>query len=95
MHEFDAEAFAALGQTLADLTRDVMGNPFRFVSIDPVTVVAFAHAIYDECAFDRMPIHAFALEDAGCTNADILDHCRGPGPHVRGCWVVDLLTGRL
>jgi hypothetical protein len=40
-----------------------------------------------------MPILADAMEDAGCTDADILDHLRGPGPHVRGCWVLDLLLG--
>ena len=43
---------------------------------------------------DRLAILADALEDAGCTNADVLDHCRGAGPHVRGCWVVDLLLGK-
>ncbi len=37
---------------------------------------------------------ADALQDAGCENADILTHCRGPGPHVRGCWVVDLVLGK-
>ena len=41
-----------------------------------------------------MPILADALQDADCNNADILDHCRGPGPHVRGCWVVDLVLGK-
>jgi hypothetical protein len=41
-----------------------------------------------------MPILADALEDAGCDNADILNHCRQPGEHVRGCWVVDLVLGR-
>ena len=41
-----------------------------------------------------MPILADALEDAGCTNQDILNHCRGGGEHVRGCWVVDLLLGK-
>ncbi len=45
-------------------------------------------------AFDRMPILADALQDAGCDNLNILNHCRQPGEHVRGCWVVDLLTGR-
>jgi hypothetical protein len=53
-----------------------------------------AQAIYDEGAFDRLPVLADALEETGCTNADILGHCRGPGPHVRGCWVVDLLLGK-
>ena len=58
------------------------------------TLVRIAQAIYDNRAFDRLPILADALEDAGCDNADILAHCRGPGPHVRGCWVVDLLLGK-
>jgi hypothetical protein len=44
--------------------------------------------------FDQMPVLADALQDAGCDNTDILNHCRQPGEHVRGCWVVDLLTGR-
>ena len=42
----------------------------------------------------RLPILADALEEAGCTDADMLAHCRGPGPHVRGCWVVDLVLGK-
>lgn len=42
----------------------------------------------------QLAILADALEDAGCDNADILDHCRSDGPHVRGCWVVDLLLGK-
>jgi hypothetical protein len=45
-------------------------------------------------ASDRLPIFADALEDAGCDNADILNHCRQPGEHVRGCWVVDLVLGK-
>jgi len=53
-----------------------------------------AQAIYDDRAFDRLPLLADALEDAGCDNADILSHCRAPGEHVRGCWVVDLLLGK-
>ena len=44
--------------------------------------------------FDRLPILADALEESGSTDQTILDHCRGPGPHVRGCWVVDLLLGK-
>jgi hypothetical protein len=57
-------------------------------------VTKLALAIYEERAFDRMPILADALEDAGCTNQDILEHCRGGGDHVRGCWVVDLLLAK-
>ncbi|VTU01988.1 Uncharacterized protein OS=Sorangium cellulosum (strain So ce56) GN=sce5710 PE=4 SV=1 [Gemmataceae bacterium] len=78
--------------------RDIFGNPFRPVAIDPAwrtsTVVALARGIYDEKAFDRMPILADALQDAGCDNDNVLSHCRGDGPHVRGCWVVDLLLGK-
>ena len=80
------------------LLRDIFGNPFRPVAIDPswltTDVRLLATGIYDDKAFDRMPILADALQDAGCTNDDILSHCRSEGPHVRGCWVVDLLLGK-
>jgi len=83
---------------LAALTRDIFGNPFRPAAVDPSwltsDVVALAEGIYQDKAFDRMPILADALQDAGCDNDDVLNHCRSEGPHVRGCWVVDLLTGR-
>src|SRR5262249_8908331 len=76
----------------------IFGNPFRPVTLDPFwltsNVVALAQAIYDERAFERMPILGDALEDAGCDDDDLLAHCRGAGPHVRGCWVVDLLLGK-
>lgn len=58
------------------------------------TTIALAAAIYTDRAFDRLPILADALQEAGCEDAAILDHCRGPGPHVRGCWVVDLVLGK-
>jgi hypothetical protein len=84
------------GQT--DLLREIIGNPFRPISVDArwltSTVVALAHAIYDDRTFGRLPILADALEEAGCTNADILNHCRQLGEHVRGCWVIDLLLGK-
>jgi hypothetical protein len=77
------------------LIHDVIGNPFRPAALDPAwrteTVLALATGIYEDRAFDRMPILADALQDAGCDNEDVLGHCRGPGPHVRGCWVVDLV----
>jgi hypothetical protein len=86
---------------IAGWVRDVFGNPFRSVRLAPSwltwnngTIPKLARAIGEEQAFDRLPILADALEDAGCTNRDILDHCRGPGPHIRGCWVVDLLAGK-
>jgi hypothetical protein len=53
---------------------------------------ALAQGIYADRTFDRLPVLADALEDAGCDNEDILAHCRGPGSHVRGCWVVDRLV---
>jgi hypothetical protein len=80
------------------LLRDIFGNLFRPVTLDPTwptpTVVGLAQTIYDNRAFDRLPELADALEGAGCTNADVLDHCREQGEHVRGCWVVDLILGK-
>lgn len=81
----------------ADLLRDIFGNPFRPVSIDPASltpvVLELARTIYDKRAFDRLPALAGAIQESGCDNADILSHCRGPGPHARGCWVIDLVLG--
>jgi hypothetical protein len=82
--------------------RDLFGLlPFRPVSVSPSwltwndgTIPKLAQGIYDERAFDRLPILADALEESGCSDQDILGHCRGAGPHVRGCWVVDLLLGK-
>ena len=77
------------------LLRDVFRNPFRPLTIDPSwltsTVTSLATAIYQERAFDRLPILANALEDAGCSQQDILSHLRSGGEHVRGCWPLDLL----
>lgn len=78
--------------------RCVVGNPFRPVAFAPSwrteTAVVLASGIYAERAFDRLPILADALEEAGCDHPDVLSHCRGPGPHVRGCWVVDGVLGK-
>jgi hypothetical protein len=83
---------------MAALLRDIFGNPFRPYAFDPAwrtsTAVALAQQMYDSRDFGLMPILGDALQDAGCENADILDHCRGDGPHVRGCWVVDLVLGK-
>jgi hypothetical protein len=80
-----------------DLIRDLI-NPFNPSSLSPAwvnrTVRQIAEAIYAERAFDRMPILADALEDAGCTEEQILTHLRDSGPHARGCWLLDLLLGK-
>jgi hypothetical protein len=55
-------------------------------------VVALAEGIYEEWAFDRMPILADALQDAGCDSEEVLKHCRDTAlTHVRGCWVLDTI----
>ncbi len=88
----------ALRRAQAPLVRDIFGNPFRPAAFDPGwrthDVVGVARGIYDERAFDRLPILADALMDAGCDHEDILAHCRSEGTHVRGCWVVDLVLAR-
>ncbi|MDB5306917.1 MAG: hypothetical protein JWO38_1119 [Gemmataceae bacterium] len=90
----DAGELAAL----AGLVRELYGNPFRPVAVDLAwrssTVVSLARQMYESRDFSPMPILADALQDAGCDHPDVLAHCRGPGPHVRGCWVADLLLGR-
>jgi hypothetical protein len=86
----------------ANLIRDIFGNPARPMAVGPAwlawnygTVPAIARRVYEERAFHDLPILADALEDAGCADEDLLAHCRGPGPHAHGCWVLDLLLGKL
>jgi hypothetical protein len=90
--------YRATRKTQVQLVRDVFGSPFRDVPFDAAwrtaTVRGLARSIYAERAFDRLPILADALEDAGCDSPDVLAHCRGDGPHARGCWVVDLILGK-
>lgn len=80
----------------ADLLRHILGNPFRAPYVDSFgrSVSLLAYAIYEQRTFSRLPILADALEDGGCTDAEILAHCREAGEHMRGCWVVDLLLGK-
>jgi hypothetical protein len=86
----------------------VPGNPFRPAPFHPAwlawnngAVRKLAQAGYDGRLWPsgrldpaRLALPADALEEAGCADAAILAHCRGGGEHVRGCRVVDLLTGR-
>jgi hypothetical protein len=82
------------------LLRDIVGNPFRAAVLDPSWLtwgdgasVSLARAIYQRHDFRDLPVLADALEDAGCTEEGLLNHCRDGGAHVRGCWAVDLLLG--
>jgi len=94
--------FQELSRYHCCLLRDLFGPlPFRSISIatgllawNEFTVAKLAQDIYNHHRFDDLPILADALEEAGCQEADILAHCRGPVPHARGCWVVDLILGK-
>jgi hypothetical protein len=93
-----ADGLSAALRSYSPLILEFFGNPFRPLSFSPdwrtSTAIALAQQMYDSRDFSAMPILADALQDAGCDNADILDHCRGPEPHVRGCWVVDLVLSK-
>jgi len=82
----------------ADAVRELMSNPFRAVKFLPAwrtsDAVALARSMYESRNFGAMPILADALQDAGCDNEDVLNHCRdASAKHVRGCWVVDGVLG--
>jgi hypothetical protein len=94
----EGPAWEAEQRAQVELLRELFGNPFRSVAADrsylTSDVIGLARTIYEDRAFDRMPVLADALQEAGCGDVDILAHCRGAEPHVRGCWVVDRLLGR-
>jgi hypothetical protein len=103
--KLDMAPAARMRAHLAELLRDVVGNPFRPARLDPALrtpgVASLAQAAYEERALPsghldltRLVTLADALESAGCPDADILAHLRSPGPHVRGCWALDLILGR-
>jgi hypothetical protein len=93
---------ATSARNQAALVREVIGNPFRPVVVEPRwltwaagLVPQFAEGVYEDRAFDRMPVLGDAREEAGCTDEVMLRHCRhSPAEHVRGCWVVDALLAR-
>jgi hypothetical protein len=103
-----AAEHAATREAAAQLLRDMFGNPFRPAPLDPAwlnwkggTIPRLAEVIYQDRELptghldrDRLAVLGDALEDAGCTDPDILDHCRQPGEHVRGCWLIDLILGK-
>jgi hypothetical protein len=83
---------------LAELLRDIFGNPYASVTFAPrwltADVVGLARGIYEDRAFDRMPILADALLDAGVEDERVLAHCRSATPHVKGCWLIDGLLSK-
>jgi hypothetical protein len=100
---YSLDALAEALSDFAGILRDLIdpsfyrpGLPFgsRWPVVKERTVVLLAQAIYDDRAFDRLPILADALEDEGCTDALVLSHCRQPAEHTRGCWLVDALLSR-
>jgi hypothetical protein len=99
--QYHDETLGRVSLQQCQLLRDIVGDPFRPAAVAPAwlawgggTAPKLARAVYDEHAFDRLPVLADALEEAGCTDRTILGHLRGSGPHVRGCWAVDLLLGK-
>jgi hypothetical protein len=81
------------------LLRCIFGDPFHSLTLDTSlltsSVLKLAAAIYEDRTFERMPVLADALEECGFTDADALSHLRGPGPHARGCHVLDLVLGKV
>ncbi len=97
----DAPELVAEARAQCELLREIFGNPFRPPTLaDTVRawnegkVAQLALAIDEDRGFDRMPILADALTEAGCTDAAILEHCRAVHTHVRGCWIIDLLLSK-
>jgi hypothetical protein len=93
------------GPTAAGLLHCVLGNPFRPATVGPAwltpAAVSLAHAAYEERSLpsgrldnSRLAVLSDALEEAGCSDEAILGHLRSPGPHVRGCWALDLMLGK-
>jgi hypothetical protein len=103
LHTLLIDATASMGaqesHEQSKLVRDIFGNPFHPVSFNSAwrtdTAVSLARQMYDSREFGAMPILAYALQDAGCEDEHILNHCRDANqPHVRGCWVCDLVLGK-
>lgn len=92
------QAYSRRSREVIRLVHCIFENPFRPVAFHAAwrtsTVLALAAQMYETRDFAQMPILADALHDAGCEDAAVLDHCRGESPHVRGCWVVDLILGK-
>ncbi len=105
VEEFPTDYLGEEWRAQCGLLQDVRGNPFRRSCLDPGWVNARVRSLAEKAYAERslpdgtlnptnLALLAGALEEAGCADAAILGHCRDPGPHVRGCWAVDLLLGK-
>lgn len=98
LEEWVNRAVVAEATAICHLCRCILGNPYRSVvwkaEWRSSTVVGLARGIHGDRAFDRLPILADALQDAGCDEQAVLNHCRADGLHARGCWVVDRALAR-
>jgi hypothetical protein len=78
--------------------RDIGGNPYRSVGLSPDrlsgSAVSVARVVYATSACEELPVLADALKKAGCDVPDLLGHLHEPGPHVRGCWALDLVPAK-
>jgi hypothetical protein len=93
-------AWAAMRRVQCDILRDIVGNPFSGSCYAPTlpewnnsVIAKLAKGMYEQRRFAHMPVLADALEEAGCTETEIISHCRSPQLHVRGCWLVDIILG--
>jgi len=96
---FAREGLGPAGQ--AELLRDVVRAPFRLMhfphawrTANDAAVRHVAQEIERDEAFELFPLLADALMDAGCDCEEVIGHLQGPGPHVRGCWVLDAVLGK-
>jgi uncharacterized membrane protein len=95
------ERWQAEAEALAEVVRELFGNPFRAARCERRWLTAndgaarrVAQAAYDSRDLADLPVVADALEEAGCDERALLGHLRSPGPHVRGCWALDLVLGK-
>jgi hypothetical protein len=80
------------------ILRDIFANPFHRIEFNPSwrsgNMVGLARAMYRNRDFANLALLADELARTGCNNNDLIGHCREIGPHVRGCWVVDLVLAK-
>jgi hypothetical protein len=93
----EASAWRATQRRQCDVLRCLLPSPFRPLTLEPKVktpgVVALARGLYEDRRFEELPVLGDALEEAGCTNEQLLSHCRWQGTHARGCWALDSILG--